>query len=107
MGCVELAAKHESFAKLGNESVVRLDDRVRRLKAGREQGGVRRIVHRVIGAAASAFGLFGLQKQPRLVQSSLGLPHVIGDEGGVSRHSRNPSRLMFAIKAGLLNRSGC
>ena len=52
MRCVDLAAEHEPFTKLGNECVMRLDDRVRRLKAGREQDGVGRIVHRTIGAAA-------------------------------------------------------
>jgi hypothetical protein len=104
---VDLTAEHQLFVKLGNQAVMRLDDRVRCFNSGRQQGGVCGVVHRVIGAAARSFGLPVPQERTRLIQSPFGFPQVTDDGGGNAGYNRNPSRLMLSIGAGLLKRSGC
>ena len=61
---------------------MRLDGRARGFMAGREQGGVRRVVHRVIGAAACSLGLRLPQEQTR---SLFGSRFANDDLGSVKR----------------------
>ncbi len=49
---VFVAQADRTGTRCGDEAVMRLDDRLRRLKAGRQQSGMRRVVHRVIGLDA-------------------------------------------------------
>ena len=43
----------------------------------RDKRGMRRVMHRVIGAAQAPFGFLLAQEQTRLVQSPLGLAQVL------------------------------
>ncbi len=104
-GLIDLAVENQMLAEFPNQALMCFVTVLWLSEPCREQGRLCRVIHGVIGAVACALGIAAVQQQPRGRQSTRGFI-AIGQRIGGALQSRNPSRWMLRMSAGLLNVSG-